>query len=57
MKDLKDIKQAVVSYGIYSPYVRELVKTRDSGNKITPHNWLFFSAVLEDGSQLQWKCY
>ena len=49
IKDLKDIKQ-VVSYGRHSPYVRELIKTRASRNKITPHDWLqLVSAELEDG--------
>ena len=49
MKDLKDIKQ-VVSYVRHSPYVRELVKTRASRNKIMPRDWLqLVSAELEDG--------
>lgn len=50
MRDLKDIKQAVVSYGMHSPHVRELVKTRASRNKVTPHDWLqLVSAVLDHG--------
>lgn len=28
MKDIKDIKQAVVSYGMNLPYVRQFIKTR-----------------------------
>ena len=32
LEDLKDIKEAGVSYGMHSPYVRELVKTRASRN-------------------------
>ena len=40
MKGLKDIKQKIVSYGMRSPYVRELGKTWDSRNKITSHDWL-----------------
>lgn len=27
MREIKDIKEAVLSYGIYSPYVSQLVKT------------------------------
>ena len=58
MKDLKDIKQTVVSYGMHSPYTRELVKIWVSRNKVTSHDQIqLVSAVLEDGPQLQWKCY
>ena len=54
MKDLKEIKQAVVSYDICSPFVREMVKIWASWNNATPHDWLWFvSAILEDGPQLQ----
>ena len=38
MKDLKEIKQAVVSYGMHSPFVREMVKTWAVSNKVTPHD-------------------
>ena len=38
MKDLKDIEQAVGSYGIHSPFVREMVKTWAVSNKVIPHD-------------------
>ena len=38
VKDLKDIKQELVSYGMHSPYVRELLKTWASRNKVTKHD-------------------
>ena len=51
MNDLKEIKQVIASCGLYSPFVREIVKTWASGNKSTPHNWLqLVSAVLKDCS-------
>ena len=40
MNDLKEIKQAVVSYVLHSAFVREMVKTRASSIKVMPHNWL-----------------
>lgn len=56
--NLKEIKQAIVSYDPHSPFVREMVKTWASNNKTTSHDWLqLISAVLEDGPQLLWKCY
>ena len=43
---------------MHSPYVRELVKTWASRNKVIPHDWLqLVSAVLEHGTQLQWKSF
>ena len=54
MKALKDIKQAIVSYGMFSPYMRELKKTWASRNKVISHDWYqLVSAILDHGSQLQ----
>ena len=36
MSDLKEIKQAIVSYGLHLPFVREMVKTWASSTKL-PH--------------------
>ena len=58
MNDLKEIKQAVTSHVLYSPFVKEMVKTWASSNKASPHNCLqLLSAVLENGSQVPWKSY
>ena len=52
------LSKAVLSYGMHSPLVREMVKTRTSSSEVTPHDWLqLASVVLEDGPQLQSKCY
>lgn len=48
MKDIKDNKETVVSYGIHLPYVRKLLITRASRNKVTSYDWLqLVSAVLD----------
>ena len=58
MNNLKAIKQAIVTYGLHSTFVREMVKTQDSSIKPTEHNWLqLVSAVLDDGTQLMFKGY
>ena len=58
MNDLKEIKQAVVTYGLHSTFVKEMVKTWASSIKAMPHIWLqLVSEVLDDGPQLIWKCY
>ena len=37
MKDLKSIKEAaVVSYGMHSPYVKQLIESWARNNKVTP---------------------
>ena len=58
MNDLKEIKQAVVTYGLHSTFIREKVKTQVSSIKAFSYDWLqLVSAVLDDGPQLLWKYY
>lgn len=47
MNDLKKIKQAVVSYGLYFPFVRGMVEMWTSSNKATPHHWLVLMGYKE----------
>ena len=50
MTDLKEIKQAIVSYGIHSSFIREMVKMWASSNKAMPQDWIqLISVVLENG--------
>ena len=50
MKDLKYIKQVAVSYAMHLPYVRELLKSWVSINKVIPHDRLqLVLAVLDRG--------
>ena len=58
MSNLKEIQQAIVSYGLHSPFVRELVKTWALSTKAISDDWLqLISAILENGPQLILKCY
>lgn len=56
MKDLKNIKEAIVMYGLHSPFVRELLTSWATVNKVTPKDWAqLASAVLENSCQIQWR--
>ena len=58
MNDLKEIKQASITYGLHSIVVREIVKTWASVIKTIPQDWLqLVSEILDDGLQLMFKCY
>lgn len=59
MKDLKkNIKKAIVSDGMHSAYIRQMLDTWFSRNRITQNDWTqLVSAVLECGSQLQRKSW
>lgn len=53
MKDLRDTKEAIVSYGINSAYLSPLLNIWSSRNRITQSDWLqLYLAVLEHGPQL-----
>lgn len=56
IKDLKEIKQVVVSYGIHSPFVSEMVKIWASAVELL-HMIGLVLALLEDRLRLQRKCY
>ena len=58
MADLKEIIQAIVSYGIHLSFIREMVKMWTSSKKATLQDWTqLISAVLESVLQLLWQCY
>lgn len=46
MKDLKDFKEAIVSYGMHSTSVTQLLNTWSSRNRITPCDWLQLALAL-----------
>lgn len=53
MKDINDIKEAIISYGMISEHVRQLLKTWSSRNWITLNDWLqLILLVLEYIPQL-----
>ena len=52
MTNLKEIRQAIVAYGLHLSFVREMVKMWVFSNKATPQDWAqLISAFLESGSQ------
>ncbi|MGU7584685.1 gag protein [Enterococcus faecalis] len=55
-KDLKNIKESVVLYGLHSPYVKQLLHSWATFNRVTPTDWeRLVAAVLENSCQIQWK--
>ena len=52
--DLRRFKAAVTSYGINSPYVKQMLNSWATQNRIIPQDWKdLASAILEAGPQLQ----
>lgn len=53
--DLKIFKFALISYGMYSPFVKKSLTSWLTSNRIAPQNWKdLVTALLEPGPQLQW---
>ncbi|WP_139776735.1 gag protein, partial [Oceanospirillum multiglobuliferum] len=58
IKDYKKIKEAVVTYGIQSTYVKQMLNSWSTSHRIIPDDWhQVISAVLEYSQQLQWKSW
>ena len=50
MLDLRRFKEAIVSYGMHSPFVKQMLNWWSVCNKIIPKDWIdLFKAVLEPG--------
>ena len=48
----------MVTYGLHSAFLREMVKTWASSIKATSHDWFqLVLAVLDDRPQMMLKCY
>ncbi|XP_052576061.1 limb region 1 protein homolog isoform X1 [Peromyscus californicus insignis] len=57
-RDFKNIKEAVVTYGIHSTYIRQMLNSWSTSHRIIPDDWhQLISAVLEYSQQLQWKSW
>ena len=55
MLDLKHLKEAIMLYGLHSPFVKEMLSNWAMQHKIIPRVWEeLVSAVLEASQQLQW---
>ncbi|XP_052568117.1 endogenous retrovirus group K member 10 Gag polyprotein-like [Peromyscus californicus insignis] len=55
MLDLRRFKEAIVSYGMHSPYVKQMLNSWSAYNRIVPQDWWELAqAVLEPSQRLQW---
>ena len=58
MLDLRRLKEAIVSYGMHSSFVRQMLKSWTTKNRTVPQDWKdLITAILESGPQLQWKTW
>ncbi|KAL6066104.1 hypothetical protein STEG23_017586 [Scotinomys teguina] len=58
IRDFKNMKEAIVTYGIHSTYVKQMLNSWSTSNRIIPDDWhQLTSAVLEYSQQLQWKSW
>ena len=58
MKDFKGIKEAITTHGIHSTFVKQLLNSWSTSNRVIPEDWKqLTSAVLEYSQQLQWKSW
>lgn len=54
-KKLKDLKQAAESYGVDSPFVKEMLASLANSTILTPNDWKTLAkVVLKPGESLQW---
>ena len=55
MLDLKHLKEAIMLYGLHSPFVKEILNNWAMQHRVIPQDWMEgVSALLESGLQLQW---
>lgn len=58
MRDFKEIKEAITTHGIHSTFVKQLLNSWSTSNRVIPEDWKqLTSAVLEYSQQLQWKSW
>ena len=56
--DLKRFKEVIASYGMYSPFTKQILNLQSLCNRIISKDWIDLAkAVLEPGSQLQWSIW
>jgi hypothetical protein len=54
MSNLNHFKEAIVSYGLHSSFVKEMLNNWATQHRVIPQDWKgLVSAVLEAGQQLQ----
>ncbi|KAL6090475.1 hypothetical protein STEG23_033285, partial [Scotinomys teguina] len=58
IRDFTNMKEAIVTHGIHSTYVKQMLNSLCTSNRIIPDDWhQLTSAVLEYSQQLQWKSW
>ncbi|KAL6044148.1 hypothetical protein STEG23_019828 [Scotinomys teguina] len=58
IRDFKNMKEAIVTYVIHSTYVKQMLNSWSTSNRIISDDWhQLTSAVLEYSQQLQWKSW
>ena len=58
MLDLRRFKEAIVSYGMHLPFVKQILNSWSVCNRIIPKHWIdLVKGVLEPGPQLQWSAW
>ena len=58
MLKLWTVKEAIVIYGMHSPFVKQMPNSWSCCNRVTPKDWLdMVTAMLEAGLLIQWKSW
>ena len=58
MLNLRRFKEVIVSYGMHSPFVKQMLNSWSTSNRIIPQDWrVLVTVVLESGPQLQWRTW
>ena len=55
---VREEEEVMVSYGMCSPFVKQVLNSWSTCNRIIPQDWRdLVTAVLEPGPQLQWRTW
>ena len=55
MINIRHFKEAIISYEMHSPYVKQILNNWATQNRIIPQDWKgLVEAILKTSSQLQW---
>ena len=54
----KEIQEAIISYGMYSPFMKQMLNLWSVCNRIISNDWKdFVNGVLHTNPQLQWSTW
>ena len=58
MLDLRRSKEAMLSCGMHSPFVKQMLNSWSTCNRIIPKDWRdVVTAILGSGPQLKWRTW